>query len=257
VKLHVIRLLGVPVAVHRRAAEHSDAINRELTLIATADDGSVPARLQALSERLTARYSSMTSEQAEQLQEAFESRRATIDLEYELPAEVADACVELEAMLDEVDEYCREGNLMSLISPPEAVAYRKWYLGEFVRQVRGEEPTPWPGFDPADGATDAAQPPRSRQADEVVEVSGALDLEGASKLRPEVAARLESGRYDLVFDLTDCDFVDSVGMSLLLTTRTRCLEQGGSLRVANLQPFVRTTFTHAGVLTLLTDGTSG
>jgi anti-anti-sigma factor len=257
VNLHTVRLLGVPVAVHRRAAEHSDAINRELTLIAAADDGSVPARLQALSERLTTAYSSMSSEQAEQLQEAFESRRATIDLEYEVPAEMADACEELRAMLDEVEGYCRDGDLLSLISPPEAVAYRTWYLGEFVRQIRGEEPRPWPGFDPTGGEAGATPVERTQQDDEVVTVDGALDLEGASKLRPEVASRLEHGRCDLVLDLTECDFVDSVGMSLLLTTRTRCLELGGSLRVTNLQPFVRTTFTHAGVLTLLTDGTSG
>ena len=255
--LHTIRLEGLPIAIHRRASEHSDAVNRELSLIAAGDDDSVPARLQSLSQRLTAQYSSMASEQAAQVQEAADRGDEVIDLEYRLPAEVADGAAELGRMLDEVDEYCRHGELLSLITPPDALAYRRWFLGEFVRQVHDRAaPLPWGEYAAeALGTEQEDAPAATSQLNGhavVLEMSGALDLEGATTFRTVLADAVDDGATDLVIDLSDCDFVDSVGLSLLLTTRARCLELGGSLRVENLQPFVRTTLTHAGVLDLLT-----
>jgi anti-anti-sigma factor len=255
VNLRPVRLVGLPVAIHRRAAEHGDAVNRELSLIAAADDDSVPARLQALSEHLTAQYSAMSTAQREQLQEAMHSEAESIDLEYELPVEAADGAEELGRMLEEVDEYCRQGELLSLITPPDALAYRRWFLAEFARQLRDEAPpVPWADF----AASESPEPPATAPdtvdgTPLVVELSGALDLEGATTFRPVLAEAVDNGAAHLVIDLADCDFVDSVGLSLLLTTRARCIELGGSLRVENLQSFVRTTFTHAGILELLTD----
>jgi anti-anti-sigma factor len=253
VTLREVRIVQLPVKVHRRAAEHTDAINRELSLIAVADDDSVPARLRTLSEQLTARYGGLTAAQTEQLDAAIEAGVPSIELVYKLPPDVADASEQLAAMLDEVDDYCRSGDLLSLVTPPEAKAYRDWFLGEFVRQVRhGAEPRPWPGFDADDGRNDQTAAGHSDDSETArIVVEGALDLDGASRLRPVVSEHLDDGRTTLVFDLADCDFVDSVGLSLLLTTRQRCLEMGGSLRVEHLQPFVRTTFTHAGLLQVL------
>ncbi len=46
--------------------------------------------------------------------------------------------------MDEADDYCRAGqHLLTLVTPPEALAFRRWYLGEFVRQIAGEQPRPW------------------------------------------------------------------------------------------------------------------
>jgi anti-anti-sigma factor len=158
-------------------------------------------------------------------------------------------------MLDEVDDYCRDGDLVSLVTPPEAVAYRRWFLDEFIRQLRDDaDPRPWPGFEAGtEEEPDEPQGPPTAEASgaTVIEVQCALDLDGASRLRQLVSARLDEGHATVLFDLRDCDFVDSVGLSLLLTTRNRCIEMGGSLQVTNLQPFVRTTFLHAGLLELL------
>jgi anti-sigma B factor antagonist len=260
VSTHTVRLVRLPVEIHRRAATHSDAINRELSLITAGDDDSVPARLRSLSERLTARYGGMTANQNEQLERAQADQVEAIDLVYELPGEVAEAAEELGAMLDEVDEYCRDGALLNLVTPPEAVAYRKWFLTEFIHQIReGAEPRPWPEFaagerpdveDVETSAAEAASGPETPDA-AVIAVKGSLDLDGASRLRPVVAEHLDAGQATLAFDLSDCDFVDSVGLSLLLTTRARCLEMGGSVRVQHPQPFVRTTFLHAGLLSVL------
>jgi uncharacterized protein YfaT (DUF1175 family) len=40
-------------------------------------------------------------------------------------------------------------------SPPEAVAFRRWYLGEFTAQLQGEPPLPWPQADHATLVRDA------------------------------------------------------------------------------------------------------
>jgi hypothetical protein len=50
-------------------------------------------------------------------------------------------------MLDEADEYCRRGeHLLTLETPPELVRFRRWYLQEFVNQIAGAAPEPWPDY---------------------------------------------------------------------------------------------------------------
>jgi hypothetical protein len=50
-------------------------------------------------------------------------------------------------MLDEADEFCRQGkHLLTLATPPDLRRYRQWFLGEFVAQIGGRPPTPWPLF---------------------------------------------------------------------------------------------------------------
>jgi hypothetical protein len=50
-------------------------------------------------------------------------------------------------MLDEADEYCRSGQaLLTLETPPDAKLFRQWYLDEFIGQLSGAPPTPWPEY---------------------------------------------------------------------------------------------------------------
>jgi anti-anti-sigma factor len=78
-----------------------------------------------------------------------------------------------------------------------------------------------------------------------------LDLEGAAFVRDEIAASLESGATDVTVDLAGCGFVDSVGISLLLTTLARLRDRGGSLVLVNVHDPVRRTLHHAGIAELL------
>ena len=66
-----------------------------------------------------------------------------IDLTFRVPAAVAEATVELAAMLNRADDYCRQGALLTLATPDDLVAFRRWYLGEFRAQINGARPTPW------------------------------------------------------------------------------------------------------------------
>ena len=46
-------------------------------------------------------------------------------------------------MLDLADEFCRQERLLSLARSEEQQRFQRWYLGEFVRQGRDQDPLPW------------------------------------------------------------------------------------------------------------------
>ena len=145
-----VRLLGLPLDVYRRSAEHHDELQREFALITegrredVGGDDAVPARLLALIADLVVRFSGFTAGTTTELRAAAARGDASIDLTYLLPAEVGPAAREFDHMLDEADEFCRAGDLLTLASPPDVLAFRRWFLGEFVAQLAGAKPTPWP-----------------------------------------------------------------------------------------------------------------
>lgn len=152
VALHEVRLLGVPMALHAAAQEHSAELMREMYLIAqqlhaSGGDGvdeHLPVRLVELVEALTGEYSGWTVSQDRQLDDAAASGVESIDLVYQIPIGAGAAAEHLGGMLDEADEYCRAGqHLLTLATPPELLRFRQWFLGEFIRQLAGEPPTPW------------------------------------------------------------------------------------------------------------------
>jgi hypothetical protein len=51
----------------------------------------------------------------------------------------------LRELLEAADAFCREQRLLTLEPTAQQRELRTWYLGEFTRQVAGEEPTPWQG----------------------------------------------------------------------------------------------------------------
>jgi hypothetical protein len=148
-ELKTVRLVGLPVPLHVRTSEHSDELMREFTFLrAQSDDpeaASVPARLLDLVDELSGRYGGFTAGTQAELDTAIAGGLPAVDLEYRVPADVAEACVHLRDSLDAADEFCRQGqHLLTLASPEDVVTYRRWFLEEFVRQVEGADPLPWP-----------------------------------------------------------------------------------------------------------------
>lgn len=141
--LVTVRIVGLPVGVQLRAAEHGDELMREFALMSSVGPAGVPARLTALVEELRRRFSGFTLQPEQELADAVARGADTVDLEYVVPAAAADAAAVLDALLDEADEFCRAGDLLTLATPPDAVAYRRWFLSEFSRQAAGEAPTAW------------------------------------------------------------------------------------------------------------------
>lgn len=146
-----IRIVGLPLGVYREAAEHHDELRREFAFIKErqSDSTDVPHRLLTLIDELNARYGSFTAGPSTQLHAALtEGLEGTIDLVYRVPPQVRDGVAEFDRLLDEADRYCAAGDeLLTLAAPPRALAFRRWFLGEFVRQVDGAPPTPWSEYE--------------------------------------------------------------------------------------------------------------
>lgn len=148
-----VHLLAVPIPVWAKAQQQTDELLREFALAAGyAEDGSahhLPARLTALIAALDADFGAVGTEQEAQLFAAAARHDPVIDdLVFHVPGQAAAASQVLGDMLDEADEYCRAGrHLLTLAASDDVVAFRRWYLSEFIRQVDGAAPRSWDDYD--------------------------------------------------------------------------------------------------------------
>ena len=262
-ELFVVELRKLPLAVLARAQAHTQTLMRELALVHTADEqGVAPARLLWLSHHLSRRFAAFNAEQRETVRKGIERGEPHLDVRYEMPEDAAEAAAELGSALDDVDDYCRQGDLLTLVTPPDALAFRRWFLAEFVSQIRDHsEPTPWSDTaiprerpDDSQGAAPDRQEAESAPTGTIA-VHDELDLEGAARVRGELTNLLENGVVHLTVDLACCTFIDSVGISLLLTTRERLQDSGGSLVVTNASEATERALRTTGVYDVLTTGT--
>lgn len=252
-ELVVVELLRLPLAALKVARDHNLTLQRELALVHAADESGVaPARLLWLSQHLAERYAAFNTAPHQTLQKAIAGDETHVDVRYEVPAHAAAAAAELDAALDEVDDYCRNGDLLTLVTPAEALSFRRWFIGEFIAQIQhGARPTPW--ADQPVATEDAVRAGVAPNAGTVTIVDE-LDLEGAARVRGDFARLLDGGVSHLTVDLASCTFIDSVGISLLLTTRERLAQSGGTIVVTNATGPTRRTLETTGVYDILSKG---
>ena len=148
-ELITVHVLGMPTALQVQAQQQNDELTRELMLVAEqmrqrGNSADLPVRFVEMVSTLSGRYAIFTAEQEAQLAAAIAAGQPTIDLTYTLPASAAAAAGALGEILDEADDYCRQGQLLlTLATPPELVAYRRWFLDQFVDQADGAAPVSW------------------------------------------------------------------------------------------------------------------
>jgi hypothetical protein len=151
--LYEVRVLQLPVRIWARSQEQHDALMREFALMSVPSEESerqrhVPTRLAQLIDTLTADFEGVATEQEEQL---FAAAAADVDvieeLVYTLPRAAVPASKALGDMLDEADDFCRQGrHLLTLAADEELVRFRRWYLSQFIDQADGKPPVAWPDF---------------------------------------------------------------------------------------------------------------
>ena len=147
-RLRDVRLLRLPVQLHRHAQHHFDELGREFMLIALSDpetQESVPERLLALIHTLRAEYGPLITGPGDQIMQWAIAGERWRDVTYTMPHSAAKDAVALGRLMAEADEFCRTGALLTMASPPLLVAYRAWFLGQFTAQLDSEAPTPWIG----------------------------------------------------------------------------------------------------------------
>jgi hypothetical protein len=148
-ELRRVRLLRMPVQVWVESKQHMDELLREFTMLSAGEaDGSAthhtPRRLLALVDALKQQYGAGSEERDAAIFAAADAGETSLDVDLDLPVAAVGAATQLGDMLEEVDEYCRQGrHLLTLATPPELVRFRRWYLGEVAAQLQGGEPTPW------------------------------------------------------------------------------------------------------------------
>jgi hypothetical protein len=160
--LTTVRILGLPLDVLERASEHNDELLREFALVREENSDHVPSRLLALIEELNGRFGSFTEGPSNAIQQALDRGDEALDLEYQVPADAADGAVRLATLLDEADEFCRSGDLLTLATLPESLQFRRWFLEEFSRQIAGAPARSWAAFlegTAAEGAAVDTAPP--------------------------------------------------------------------------------------------------
>ena len=156
-ELQTVHVRRMPMAVSARSSQHFEELMREFALITLDTDRDrettdsqrpVPERLLTLVAELTSEFAAFTTAVQAQREEAAARGDSEIDLTYHMPPATADAVRQLEALLEEVDEFCQSGqHLITLATPPESLAFRQWYFREFIEQMeRDQPPVPWPDY---------------------------------------------------------------------------------------------------------------
>lgn len=148
-----IRYLEMPLSLRELSNRHGAELLREMTLIVGGRDSgttsrAVPERLLQIATELDSVYGPFVSGTDELVESATDLGEETLpEVVYRVPPSIAGFVQHISDVLDEVEDYCRQGkDLLTLTSPADVVAYRTWALEEVVRQVAGEQPTPWPAF---------------------------------------------------------------------------------------------------------------
>lgn len=150
-ELVVVRLERLPLELMQEASEHQDELRREFALIqqsSSLDEASVPLRLLRLVDELGVLFAAFSEGPRSTVAAALERGDDVIDLEYRIPPHAREACIHLGELLDDADEFCRNGeHLVTLATEAGPLALRRWFLGEFVAQIDGADPTPWDEWD--------------------------------------------------------------------------------------------------------------
>lgn len=76
----------------------------------------------------------------------------------------------------------------------------------------------------------------------IVEVEGQLIVGNRQELKQRVLEELDGGARKFLIDFENTGYIDSSGLGVLVSLSKKIREQGGELRLANLNEDLRTLF---------------
>lgn len=138
-----VHLVGVPVRSFVEFQRHARELRREVRLLSLAHGTDYP-----LAATLTESFAALARDLrdgvgADQVEQAQLAGARHTDLHLAAPRTTAATIAGLVDLLDLADRFCREERLLALARTPEQRRFQAWFLGEFVRQERGEAPLAW------------------------------------------------------------------------------------------------------------------
>jgi anti-sigma B factor antagonist len=91
---------------------------------------------------------------------------------------------------------------------------------------------------------------------DLLSIHGRLDAASAPQLKQKLDELFDQGRYQIVLDLADLNYVASPGLRVLIEARKRARDrkitnlEGGDLRLANMPDRIREVFDLTGFTSL-------
>ena len=143
-------LKDYPLRIWAESRQHSDELLREFTLMLDGErtgqtDLSVPKSLVDLATSFTQRFGPLMDEMTLAREAAFNSGADRMDSEVAMPVGTPELLEQVRRVMDAVDEYCRNGDLLTLERSEQSRRLFDWTSEQLVRQYEGGDPTPWPG----------------------------------------------------------------------------------------------------------------
>lgn len=250
-----VELLGLPVQSWLRASAHQEALLREFDIIRAGQSReSVPNRLNALVDEIVLQFGDIGASWRRRIEEAGERGEESLDLSIRLPVGSAIAARRLAEMMREVDEYCLSGDILTLATPPDIADFRTWLLEEIAGQIAGRRPPSRWGEgrrqDPEVEGGAGPSPTVERARTGVIVFDGDLDLSSVSVLRDQIHEHVRRGDATITIDLTGVHFIDSVGISLLVSAYARLREEGMEARLL-MSPRLKPLIEMSGLVEVL------
>ena len=91
---------------------------------------------------------------------------------------------------------------------------------------------------------------------DLLTIIGQMDAASAPQLKQEIDALFDQGRFRIVLDLAELEYIASPGLRVLIEARKRARDrrltdlEGGDVRIANLPPRIKEVFDLTGFTSL-------
>lgn len=69
-----------------------------------------------------------------------------------------------------------------------------------------------------------------------------FSVEAAAEFRLKINEYIENGVMDFTFDFSNCKFIDSTGLGVIVSIYKKCVDKNGSLKLKSLRPDVEKLF---------------
>ena len=102
-----------------------------------------------------------------------------------------------------------------------------------------------------EGIQVSAEVAGSRNQISIIKVGGYIDTTTSSELERSLDSLLKQGRFFLIVDLGNVDYISSAGLRVFLSTAKQLKGFGGELRLCNLNETVQEIFDMSGFSTIL------
>ncbi|HET9443589.1 MAG TPA: ATP-binding protein, partial [Acidimicrobiales bacterium] len=142
-----VRLVAVPVRLALANDANLDDLVREFQVLTMSDQETAhpgPQPLLRLSDEVLDRYAEPRLAARAAARAAGAAGLRLFDFVTGVPIDVVPDMWHLTLVLEQVASYCRQGALLSLAPSEELSAFRRWWVSEIERQVRGATPRPCP-----------------------------------------------------------------------------------------------------------------